>query len=220
VLADVSSARTDVRDVAFGWRQLLEGEGPEVSRALLSERVFVGGRGVLGVNLAAAASAGIDLDNDEDLLDEKHAPSQLRGLVLDRLRELDETLPVRLEGAWERVTRPGPDAASQAASSLVELLDWSLKRATNDDELLVWHKMNQRPSSELDHGGRPTRSLRVRYLCRNEPSGDLIDAFVRITTETYGSLQGVKHKPRVVDPIVVRRLIPAVEAVLTFVLAR
>jgi hypothetical protein len=74
--------------------------------------------------------------------------------------------------------------------------------------------------TEIDQHGRPTRSLRIRYLCRDDPSGDIVDAFVQIIERTYGSLHGVKHKRRQLEPIVVQRLIPTVEAVLTFVLAR
>lgn len=220
VLSDLPHEGLGIRHVAFGWRTLLEGEETAIPAPISPDRIFVGGRGVLGVNLAAAARAGMDVDVDEDLLSDDRAPAELRSLLISRLRQLDEMLPEKLEGAWERVSRPGPDAASQAASSLVELLDWSLRRATEGVDLLSWQRTSQPPSTNLDKNGRPTRSLRVRYLCRDDPSGDIVEAFVRIISETYGSIQSVKHKGHTVDPVAVRRLIPTVEAVLTFIFAR
>jgi|GEM_PF-1882946 len=220
ILTDLPDVGAGIRNVAFEWRTLLEGEGTSIPAPISPDRIFVGGRGVLGVNLAAAARAGIAVDVDDDLLSEESAPRELRSLLVSKLRQLDEMLPDKLEGAWERVSRPGPDAASQAASSLVEVLDWSLRRATEGVDLLNWLRTSQLASTNLDQHGRPTRALRVRYLCRDDPSGDIVEAFVRIISETYSTIQSVKHKGHAVDPVVVQRLIPTVEAVLTFVFAR
>ena len=220
-LANLPALRLGVLDVAVGWRNLVETQEFVVPSRRTAGLLLTGARGVLGVNLAAGADAGVDVDVDEELVAWDRAPQEMRGLLLRRLRELDEMLPGKLEGAWERVTRLGPDAASQAANSLIELLDWSLRRATDGVDLAAWHADNQRPSSEEKRSeGRATRSLKVRYLCRDDSSCDIVDAFVHIIGEAYGSLQGVKHKGRAVEPIVIQRLIPTVEAVLTFVFVR
>jgi hypothetical protein len=219
-LGGLGDLRLGVSDVAAGWRRLLEAEERLMPAPIAPALLVTGGRGVLGVNLAAGAGASVQLDVGEDVPAWEGAPLEMRGALLERLREIDDVLPAKLEGAWERTLRPGPDAASQAANSLVELLDWSLRRATEGVDLVAWHAQQGLRSDGVDANGRPTRALKVRYLLRDNPSGDLVEAFARIIGEAYGALQSVKHGGRPGDPVVIQRLIPTIEAALTFVLVR
>ena len=224
ILSDTLAGRilegVGVSEVASTWRTFVEADLSRGAMLGLSgDLLGVGGRGVLGVNLAAGIEAGVDLEVDEELVAWDMAPSATRERLLDRLRELNPSLPNKLRGAWERVTVGGPDAGAQAANSLIELLDWTFRAATASVDLVSWHSAEQRPAEEL-HRGRPTRSLKVSYLCRDEPSASLVRAFTKIISETFSSLQELKHNDDIVAPEIVRRLIPTVEAVLTFVLVR
>jgi hypothetical protein len=218
-LDNMSSWQLDLRDVTAGWRTLVEAERTGGSSVPTAVEVYGGGRGVLGVSRAAAISVGVESPAERETEDVR-AARKLRALLIDRLERLDGALPGKLRGAWDRVANPGPDAGSQAAHSLVEVLDWSLRYGTAGVDLLAWRKLNGPLDSDLSKDGSPTRSLKVRYICRNEPSAALASTFVRITTEAFGSLQSVKHRGDAVDPEVVKRLIPTVEAVLIFLFAR
>jgi len=92
------------------------------------------GRTTLGMSTAGLLLSGTDeeWDYDEELEEDNElvtGPEDARHRLLAELGHLDSNLVNRLEGAWERASRPGPDAASQAANSLVELITWTLRRA-------------------------------------------------------------------------------------------
>ena len=146
------------------------------------------------------------------------APTETRGRLLGRLSELDLALPTHLDGAWDRAARGGPDAPSQVAHSLVELMDWSLRLAAPDAMVLGWHHAEERPQSDL-YKDRPTRALKVRYLLRAYgPDGPFAAVQVRLIGALFTLLQDEKHALVGESLDAVRLLIPTVEAFLTFVL--
>jgi hypothetical protein len=135
------------------------------------------------------------------------------------LRELGTDLVLRLDGAWERVSRPGPDAASQTAHSLVEFIDGTLRLAAPDGDVLSWHRDNQRPKDELSQDGRATRALRARYLMRDRvDEADSAEVYIRSLIGLMESLQKKKHARGDKERQAVERLIPGVEAILLFIL--
>jgi hypothetical protein len=148
----------------------------------------------------------------------EEAPGDVRARLRVRLQELDAALVRKLDGARERLASPGPDAAGQAATSLVELIDWALRMAAPEKEVLRWHSDNARPDSDL-HGGRPTRRLKVEYVLvmggRDPKAGE------HFTKGLLGSLEwleGAKHKLAFDDVTAVECLGMAVEGYLAFVL--
>lgn len=66
------------------------------------------------------------------------APAEMRERMREGLRRTDPRLVVRLDGAWNAVARAGPDAVSQAASSAVELVDWTLRLRCDAAGLEAW----------------------------------------------------------------------------------
>jgi Predicted pPIWI-associating nuclease len=121
----------------------------------------------------------------------------VRALILRHvswaLTALDASLEPRLDGAWERVSEGGPDAASQAAHSLVELIDWTLRTAAPDAEVLDWHQEQQRAASEMV-GRKPTRALRARYVLRDrDPDSAVARFYVRQLCELHRLLEQIKH---------------------------
>jgi hypothetical protein len=146
------------------------------------------------------------------------APAETRDELLLRLRELDAALPAKLHGAWDRTSRPGPSAASQAAGTLVELIDWSLRLAAPDQAVLEWHASENRSAAELHEGG-PTRGLRVRFLLRYRGAdGVAADTYTKHLAEILKLLQGGKHRLEDEDLTIIRCTIPSVEGLLSFVL--
>lgn len=178
----------------------------------------------LGRATAGVVASGILLGGrvEEDETAEESAallgPQALGDRLRKRLGELSDDLPARLDGAWERVSTAGPDAGSQAAHSLMELLDWTLRIAAPDDEVLTWHRDDGRLADEL-HNDKPTRVLRAKYLLRDRPEEvKAARLYFRAITDLVEVIQSLKHKAGNKDVDAVARLIPTVEGLLIFVL--
>jgi hypothetical protein len=178
------------------------------------------GRGTLGVTSAVTAllpeldDIATDLDDDQAFL----GPVSFAEGLRKSLGSLDQRLPRRLDGAWERVSRRGPDAASQAAHSLMEAIDWTLRLAAPESAVLAWHAAEARPDKEL-HNGKPTRALRVEWLLRGRPGeADAARLHLRALDDLVRVIQAHKHSADEADIAVVARLILTVEGLLIFVL--
>jgi hypothetical protein len=144
------------------------------------------------------------------------AQGMIRTRIIGVLTELDVRLEARLDGAWERVSRGGPDAASQAANSLVELLDWALRFGAPDEEALEWHVTLGRAADEL-RNGKPTRALRARYLLKHRnPDGPVANLYIRQLCDTHRLLERIKHGQDSVDLRTMACLASTTEAILTF----
>ena len=165
------------------------------------------------VDTAVAMTSDSELSSDEpdgDIVDR----SRFRSF----LAELGPGVVGKWEGALERIQHPGPDAASQAAHSLVELVDWSLRKKAPDTVVLAWHKAQARPISELANG-RPTRDLRLRYLLRNRTAeAEGAEVHIRSLVAFVRILQRNKHAENASDLLAIRRLVPGIESMLFFVL--
>lgn len=187
-------------------------------------RLLEAGRTTLGVTatgLLLTPTGDPDWE-DDDLVDDTDdeliaGPEEARARLREELRRLDPRLVNRLEGAWERVGRHGPDAVSQAANSLVELLDRTLHLAAPDGPVLAWHSDEDRPGNELHHG-RPTRSLRVRFVLRARPDAAAAEMYAKGLAELMKLLQGHKHGAGEQQVGALTRLLPTVEAYLSFLL--
>lgn len=175
------------------------------------------GRGTVGVVEAAYAIEDVDeseFGDQEGLL----TPSTYAGKLREALGLLDRGLPSRLDGAWERLSHPGPHAASQAAHSMMEAIDWALRLAAPNDDVLAWHSTTQRPQDEL-HNGKPTRTLRTRYLLRDRPDeAKAAEMHIKSLAALATIIQNAKHGLEGASPAAVRMLIPTVEGFLIFVL--
>lgn len=181
----------------------------------------LGSLSVMGSGALAVAETGLILV-DREFSPEDSAPDPFalqRERFRARLMVLGPDLIDRLDGAWERVSRPGPDAASQAAHSLVEFIDWTLRRAAPDEDVLAWHRDTGRPSDELNRSGLATRALKIRYIMRDRADEtDSAEMQVRSVTEIMNYLQKKKHAQGDKELRAVARLIPGIEAAFTFIL--
>jgi hypothetical protein len=121
------------------------------------------------------------------------APGVASTELRQRLREIDLGLAEKLEGAWERITNGGPDSTSQAANSLMELIDWTLRLRAPNELVIAWHAKDKRPTDEL-YDGKPTRSLRIRYAVRHQPEKrSSLNMYVKTVQELTALIQGTKH---------------------------
>lgn len=190
---------------------------PKTPSGLDLARVYSSGESALSIASGVAAIGG-RATASEIARPWEGAAADLRSEMFGKLGAIDEGLPTKLEGAWDRIQRPGPDAVSQAANSLIELIDWFLRSSASDDVVLAWHIDSSRPETEL-HEGRPTRALRISYIMRNRSSDTgVVIAYSRTLLMILEELQGLKHSVSDQNLTAIRRLIPGVEAVLTFIL--
>jgi len=86
-----------------------------------------------------------------------------------------------------------------------------------DQEVMAWHAENDRPANEL-HDGKPTRALRIRFIVRGRPDAAAAEMYVRGMSDLLKLLQGHKHGSSDQQLAAVGRLLPAVEAQLSFLL--
>jgi len=191
-------------------------ERPDAARVFPLEAF---GRGTVALGSAVTVllpehDVAVHADTDYGLL---HSASMTQALR-ERLRFLSPRILQRLDGAWERVGRRGPDAASQAAHSLMEAIDSTLRRAAPEPAVLAWHAAEGRPAEELNDG-HVTRPLRLRWLLRERPGeADAARLYLRALGDLVRIIQSYKHSEDEADIEVVTRLIPTVEGLLIFVL--
>jgi hypothetical protein len=211
VLAALRPQVDVARSVAFAtqaWDDVIRVSTPERAPNFL-ERLQVAGRGTGWV-----VQAGLLLTepNDEHLEhhQEKAAavlgPAEASAEVRERLAEVHPSLSERLDGAWERISNGGADAASQAANSLMETVDWTLRTLAPNEEVLAWHASEKRSIKEL-HEGKPNRALRIRYVVRAQPEkNSALDLYLKALRELVCAVQAPKHaielhSPRALVPI-------------------
>ncbi len=196
-LAAIRPALEISRPVVFAtqaWRSVVDAARPDFEVDLARLRMTARGTG-------GAVEAGILLsERDNSKLVELQAearasigPAQASVELRVRLDEIHPDLGNHLDGAWERIQGGGADAAGQAANSLMEVIDWTLRLLAPDDDVLAWHAAEKRPTNDL-HNGKPTRSLRVRYAVRNHPEKRrAVGLYVKSIGELVSVIQSPKH---------------------------
>lgn|GEM_PF-2209472 len=143
------------------------------------------------------------------------ASSELRA----RLAAIDSDLPVKLDGAWERIDHGGTDAGRQAAHSLMEAVDWTLRLMAPPDAVLAWYgEQEPKPREALDANQMPTRVLKFRYIVREKPDKAFaLDLYRRAINDLVRALQDPKHGSRTSDPHALAAVAMTVEGFLLFV---
>lgn len=198
------------------WRTLAASLPARPSQSQLKELEPVG-RATFGL----AASSAI-LVGEEAIVtglgDWEISPSAMRDRMVARLEQISPRLVQRLEGAWETLRRGGPDAPSQGAHSVVELVDWLLRKTCDSKDVLAWLASEGARKDELDGQGRPTRTAKIRYLMRNRPlEAEVAVTHARSLRDIHGQLQKVKHVDEAQESAAVAKLIYAAESLLIFI---
>lgn len=223
VLAGLRPSVDVARPVVFAtraWQDVIR-VTPEGADGRYLERFEVAGRGT-----GWAVQAGIALTEDDESKVRQlqaEASASLGPAVASvdlrlRLREIHPNLSQRLDGAWERINGGGADAASQAANSLIELIDQTLRILAPDGDVLAWYAAGNRAMRDLN-AGRPTRTIRMEFVVRNHPEKkSSLDLYVKATRELVDAIQSSKHALGLTDEKVLAPLALTVEALLHFLL--
>jgi hypothetical protein len=196
ILAAMRPQLEVARSISFAtraWEHVIDMSRPNLEVSLA--HVQMTGRGT-----ASAVEAGILLTEPDEIVVEQFraeasvaiGPSVANEELRTRLASLHPDLPNRLEGAWERIHGGGSDAAGQAATSLMEVIDWTLRMLAPDKDVLAWHAAENRPDVEL-HNGDPTRPLRLCYAVRSNP--DKLRA-LKLYLKTFQELVSVIQSPK------------------------
>lgn len=144
-----------------------------------------------------ALQTGIALTEDDP--DEDAEPGELLGPIAAiadlnaHLAALDPALADKRAGVWARIEGGGPDAPSQAANSLQELIDQTLRRLAPSKAVLEWHAAEGMSVTDLNDD-KPTRPLRLLYIVRNHPEKrSSTPLYVRSLTALVKAVQSKKH---------------------------
>lgn len=148
-----------------------------------------------------------------------HTPAveEFRTKIYLQLEARHPALGDKARGAWDAIERRGPDYVSQAANSMLELVDHLLRMEAPDDEASLW--CMEHFQKGLDDKGRPTRSARVRYICSklgrdHRPAEKLASA----VTTMVELLQGAKHRLEAPPDEQVKSLFLSVEGFVGYLL--
>jgi predicted pPIWI-associating nuclease len=166
-----------------------------------------------GVMLTARTLDGeIDVETGTTL-GPAHATAELRA----RLKVVDAELCVKLDGAWERINKGGTDAGRQAAHSLMEAVDWTLRTLAPEEDVMVWRRANDPKEGDLDKNGRPTRVMKLRYIVRDKPEKlPAMNLYRRAIGDLVEAIQSPKHGLRTTDPKALAPVALSVESFLLF----
>jgi hypothetical protein len=195
------------------WRSYVDALPPALNlEALFGAQAAT--RSVLGVTATSAILLGdegaVEVAEEWEL-----APAEAREQMRTGLRRISPRLVVRLDGAWDAVAHAGPDSASQAANSAIELIDWTLRLGCDESGLEAWISEQVKPSAYRDGQGRATRQAKIRYLLReSDYAADFVAATVGQLVALHRELQKLKHTEGAHSVEAVGRLLPSVEAVL------
>lgn len=94
------------------------------------------------------------------------------------LRDVDPQLVKMYEGALRALRDDNPDRKRHVLSSLRELVNHLLWKMAPDESVLSWIPAN---NGNWLHEGKPTRSARLRYLCREIEHGPMDDFVIADT---------------------------------------
>jgi hypothetical protein len=183
---------TGLRDL--GGVGLTDPDGPPAAFSV------VAASGALGATTSGAAANGEEREGDAPGFD----------TTIGLVRGFDVKLAVRVEGAFFALRSGSPDGISQAAHSLQEAMDRTLRAAAPADVAASWCQAYH--PDGLTREGRVTRAGRVRYLAHTAGlTTDATEPIVRLLAACASICQKAKHDE--VDPLAVRHYAPLVEGV-------
>jgi LmbE family N-acetylglucosaminyl deacetylase len=133
------------------------------------------------------------------------------------LIRLDPEFVVPLRGARQSIDSKNPDHVRHFATSLRELFTHVLHTLATDEKVMAWST-----SSEHYHNGKPTRRVRLLYICQNlnqEPFSAFLEKDIDAGLAFLKLFQGGTHKiaPRYTDSQL-RIMLIRMEYLLTFIL--
>lgn len=111
-----------------------------------------------------------------------------------RVRLLDASLRQRHEGAWDAIDHGGADCLSQAANSLVELINGVVRKLAPQTDVLDWLSKEGSPDWAYDDKGRPTRRARLNFLLsQHDVPERSASSSAAALTDIANDLQKIKH---------------------------
>ncbi|GAB3244406.1 hypothetical protein [Kineosporia babensis] len=129
---------------------------------------------------------------------------KLRAIISDRARqlaaELGSGVSRKIQGARDAISMSA-DPVSQAANSLIELIDRLLRTAFTDEEVLAWIDDNYPAAKDLkyERGKALVPTKRAQALCfvfGGQPRGtgdDIRETLAEVIVNVRSQLQGLKH---------------------------
>jgi len=114
--------------------------------------------------------------------------------LLAQLESMSGDLPPMLRGAVRSLSSQNPERVRHFSVSMRELFTQVIHRLAPDEEIKKWS------TNESDyHNGKPTRSARIHYICREidrPPFDDFVRFDVKSTLELANLFQKSTHAPK------------------------
>lgn len=213
-------------DSVHGWRMLVDSVADRPSSGLGS--IQLAGTYTVGASVSARLIRPTGVDSEDEDVDTE-APEPLNDAITigeeyrqdlrSRLGALDPRLLERWDGAWTTLLVEGPDGPSQAAHSIQELIDWTLRLAAPPQDVLTWHTANGGSPADLNDKGLPTRGLMVRYILGARAQDKAAKLFMSSLNKIVEALQQAKHSfEGPAGPAMIRSVLLNTESFLGFVL--
>jgi hypothetical protein len=110
-----------------------------------------------------------------------------------KLASINPALAEKMDGAALRIREKGADSFSQAATSLVELVDWTLRELAKDKDVMAWYIEVPHQDGDI-HEGRPTRRLKTRYILRERTAdAEIMKCYINGLLSAQSAAQKSKH---------------------------
>lgn len=124
------------------------------------------------------------------------------------LISIDPNLDRMREGAWETLYSDNPDKYRQSSTSMIEFLDWTLRKLAPNKEV--------KEHSNIDEENKITRSQRIEYILNSRSDRKIIKFYCRNVSEIHELLNKSKHSLEYSDEKSLESLFYMTEGIILF----
>jgi len=127
------------------------------------------------------------------------------------LISIDPNLDRMREGAWETLYSDNPDKCRQSATSMIEFLDWTLRKLAPNKKV--------KEHSNIEEKDKITRDQKIEYILNSRRSDKkIIEFFRRNIIEIHKLLNNPKHSLEYFDEKQLESLFYMVEGIILFLI--
>lgn len=163
-------------------------------------------------NLSYSIPHLIEKDYSEKIyFEEGFAIEVKKGKKLKKsLLSIDPILDEMREGAWGTLYSDNPDKCRQSATSMIEFLDWTIRKLAPSKEVMKYFKVDKKE--------KITRRKKIEYILRTLSDIKIINLFCKNVIEIYNLLNKTKHAFRYINEKNLESLFYMIEGIALFLI--